>query len=95
MHLTRVENRKEENMYTGTVKCYSSSVGFHWLDLRLEKLEPGLAFSCSMKYGGGVKVGPGALPLSNYIIRESSWPWPRLSGYNDLHDRKEVRTQEV
>lgn len=50
--MTRVEIRKEKNMYTGTVKCYSSSVVFHWLDMRLEKLEPKLAFSCFMKYRG-------------------------------------------
>lgn len=52
-------------MYTSTVKCYSSSLVFHWLDLRQEKQGPGLAFSCSMKYGGRLVLGPGALPVSD------------------------------
>lgn len=86
-------------MYTDTVKCYSSSLVFHWLDLGREKLGPGLALSCCMKYGewwGGVlELGPGALPLLENILRESSWPWPRLLGSNNLHERRDVRTQEA
>jgi len=82
-------------MYTSTVKCYSSSLVFHWLDLRQEKQGPGLVFSCSMKYGGRLMLGPGALPTSDNILGESSWPWPRLLGYNSIHERRDVRTQEV
>lgn len=88
----KTEERKY--MYTGTIKCYFSSLVFHWLDLRQQVLEVGLACSCPMKSSG---AGAGAKSLSrdNNILRESSWPWPSLSGYNNLHERRGVRTREV
>lgn len=75
-------------MYTGTVKCYSSSLVLARSGARKIETTTGLLL---LRYvQGGLVLGPGAL-----ILEESSRPWPRLLGYNNLHERREVRTQEV
>ncbi len=60
------------------------------------KTDQGWPFLALWSTGGaGLELGPGALTLPDNILRESSWPWPRSLGSNNLHERRDVRTQEV
>lgn len=43
----------------------------------------------------GFVLRQGVLTLSGNILRENSWPMPKQLGCNNLHKRREIRTQEA
>ena len=90
-HQSRKQNR--ENMYTGTVKCYSSSLV--WARSRARtNLAPGLALSCSITYRGLV-LGQGLCPCQRTSWGKALGHGPGYLGYKNWHEIREVRTQEV